>query len=344
MMNAAVFDGKNIQFKKNIDDPEINKNEVLIKVDSVGICGTDIVIVNGNLHVPLPIIPGHEFSGTIIEVDPKLDKKIHTSLINARVTSEINTNICGECFYCQNNIPTQCIKRKAIGIDINGALAEKIAVHHSLIHQIPDSLSFEKATFIEPLAAAIQTFELMPIVHKIDKNITIFGLGKLGLLIFQVLKSMKLKDLNIILVGKHKNRIKIAEKLGAKNIINISEVQNVKDEIYKFTNKIGTDVAIDTTGSPDALNDIVRSTRSRGKVHIKSTYGTLSLLNITDLVVRELKIYTSRCGPFEKAIELIQSNKIDLDSLISEIYTLDKINEAFQRANSKDIVKIIVKI
>ncbi|MFX0133801.1 MAG: alcohol dehydrogenase catalytic domain-containing protein [Candidatus Hodarchaeota archaeon] len=342
-MNAAVYNGKMIQFKQDVENPKIKDEYVLIKVDSVGICGTDIAIVEGNLPVPVPIIPGHEFSGNIIEIDKKLNKKPQKNLLNARVTSEINTNICGNCYFCLNHIPSQCIKRKALGIDVNGALAEKIAIHYSLIHQIPDNISFEQATFIEPLAAAIQTFELMPL-RKDDKNITIFGLGKLGLLIFQVLKSMKLKNHNLILVGKHKIRIQVAEKLGAKNIINYAEVENIKKEVAKLTNGIGTDIAIDATGSANALTEIIESTRSRGKIHIKSTHGTLSPINVTDLVVREINIYTSRCGPFNKAIKLINSGTINLKPLISKIFTLDKINDAFKIAESKDILKVIVKV
>ncbi len=342
-MKAAVFDGNKIQYKEDINNPILKDNQVLIKVDSVGICGTDIAIVDGNLPVPVPIIPGHEFSGTIIDIDKNLDKNLQNDLLKTRVTSEINTNICGKCYFCLNKMPTHCIYRKALGIDINGALAEKIAINYSLIHHIPDDLSFEQATFIEPLAAAIQTFEIMPIKSE-DKNITIFGLGKLGLLIFQVLKSMKLKNINIILVGKHKNRIKIAEKLGAKNIINYNEVENISDEIAKLTNEIGTDIAIDATGSAKALIEIIKSTRSRGKIHIKSTHGTLSPINVTDLVVREINIFTSRCGPFHKAIELINSGNISLEPLISKIFTLDKIVDAFKSAKSKDILKVIVKV
>lgn len=92
-MKAALYDGKTIQYKEDVKDPKIKKNYVLIKVDSVGICGTDIAIIEGHLQVPLPIIPGHEFSGTIIDIDQNIDKKIRKKLLNARVTSEINTNL-----------------------------------------------------------------------------------------------------------------------------------------------------------------------------------------------------------------------------------------------------------
>ena len=154
---------------------------------------------------------------------------------------------------------------------------------------------------------------------------------------------MERKNLNLIVVGKHEKRIQIAEKLGVKNVINFTEVESIKDEIAKLTGGIGADVAIDATGSPAALPEIIKSTRSRGKIFIKSTHGISTSINVTDLVVREICIFTSRCGPFDKAIELLNSGKIILERLISKIFTLNKINDAFNAAKSKSVLKVIVK-
>ena len=138
---------------KEVPNPVPSKNQVLIHVRSVGICGTDISIVNGNISTPVPLILGHEFSGDVISVTSEADK----SWINQRVTAEINTSICGKCHFCQRNIPTHCTERKALGVHVNGALAEYIVVDSNLLHRIPDSISYNDATFIEPLAAAYQT-------------------------------------------------------------------------------------------------------------------------------------------------------------------------------------------
>ena len=182
-MKAAIFDGKQIKISV-VPKPVIKDSQALIRVKAVGICGTDLAIFNGHLSTPTPIILGHEFVGDVVKVGKDVDQ----SWLNKRVTSEINSNIDFNCYYCKQGLYTQCISRKAIGIDIDGALAEYIALDSYLLHEIPDSISYEDATFIEPLAAAYQTFEMMPI-SKTDRNIVIFGLGKLGLLVTQVAKS-----------------------------------------------------------------------------------------------------------------------------------------------------------
>ncbi|MFW9820226.1 MAG: alcohol dehydrogenase catalytic domain-containing protein, partial [Candidatus Thorarchaeota archaeon] len=221
-MKAALFDGKVITIK-NIDKPLIRSSQVLVHVKAVGICGTDLAIRQGDLPTPLPIILGHEFVGDVVELGNDVEK----SWQNKRVTSEINSNIDFNCYYCNQGLYTQCVSRKAIGIDIDGALAEYIALDSYLLHEIPDSISYEEATFIEPLAAAYQTFEMMPIDDN-DKNIAIFGLGKLGLLITQVAIS---KGLRVIAVDGSNKKLNIAKNYGTHNILNRIDCDDIAYEI-----------------------------------------------------------------------------------------------------------------
>jgi len=335
-MKGAVFNGKEI-ILKDISKPEITDSQVLIRVKTVGICGTDLAIVNGHLTTPTPLILGHEFAGEVVEIGDQVDQ----SWNGKRVTAEINSNIDHNCFFCNNNIFTQCISRKAIGIDINGALAEYIAIESYLLHEIPDNVSLEDATFIEPLAAAYQTFELMPI-DKNDNNIVIFGLGKLGLLIAQV---AKLKGLEVMAVDGSEQKLMIGKKYGISHAINRLKCKNIPDEIKKYTDKLGADIIVDTTGNPLALKDIVSSCRTRGKIHVKSTHGIDTPINFTDVVVREITIYSSRCGPFDKAIKGLESGEIKVHDLISKKYPLEKIKEAFNSyETSRHYVKTIISI
>ena len=335
-MKAAGFDNKEIKIKM-ITEPIINNSQVLVRIKVVGLCGTDLAIMRGNLATSTPIILGHEFVGDVV----KLGKEVKKSWLNKRVTSEINSNIDFNCYYCKQGLYTQCISRKAIGIDINGALAEYIAVESYLLHEIPDSISYEDATFIEPLAAAYQTFEMMPI-GKYDKNMVIFGLGKLGLLITQVAKS---KDLKLIVVDGSEKKLKPAEKFGARYLINRLNYKDIPNEIRKLTNGLGGDIIVDTTGNPSALKDIIESCRTRGKIHVKSTHGVETPINLTDIVVRELTVYSSRCGPFDKAIKGLESGEIRVKDLISKRFSLDEINDAFESYKlSRDHIKTIVII
>jgi alcohol dehydrogenase len=335
-MKAAIFDGKEVKIKE-IAEPKIDDSQVLVRVKAVGICGTDIAIIHGDLPTPIPIILGHEFAGEVV----KLGRKIKKIWLNKRVASEINSNVDFNCYYCKQGQYTQCISRKAIGIDINGALAEYIALYPYLLHEIPDSLSYEDATFIEPLAAAYQAFEMMPI-DKNDHTIAIFGLGKLGLLIAQV---ALIKGLNLIVVDGSDKKLQIAKKFGASEILNRLKISNIPMEIKNQTNGIGADIVVDTTGNPNVLNDIIASCRTRGKIHVKSTHGLETPINLTDIVVRELTLYSSRCGPFDKAIDGLKSGKIQVKELISNKFNLDEINEAFNSYNlSRDHIKTLVLI
>lgn len=335
-MKAAVYDGKKIEIKE-VPKPTVAKSQVLIRVKAAGICGTDLAIAKGHLPTPTPLILGHEFSGEVVEVGKEVDSK----WIGKRVTSEINSNIDHECFYCKRGLFTQCISRKALGIDLDGAFAEFIAVESYLLHELPNTLSFEDATFIEPLAAAYQTFETMPL-EKDDKTMVIFGLGKLGLLILQV---AKLKGLEIIAVDGSEVKLELAYKLGANHLINRLISDDIVTEIRELTNGLGADIVLDSSGNPEALKDIIASCRTLGKLHIKSTHGLATPINLTELVVRELTLYSSRCGPFPKAIDGLVSGDIRVSDLISSRSTLDNIEEGFfSYEESRNHIKSIIKI
>ncbi len=334
-MKAAIFDGQDISIKE-IPNPELKDSQVLIRVKASGVCGTDLAIVRGHLLTPTPLILGHEFAGEIVEVG----KKVNESWLGKRVTSEINSNIDFECYYCQREIFTQCITRKALGIDINGSFAEYIAVESYLLHEIPNNISYKEATFIEPLAAAFQTFETMPLGSD-DKTIAIFGLGKLGLLLCQV---AIINGLEVIGIDHSDRKLNLAKNFGAKHLIKNNEDESVIGRIKKITGNLGANIVVDTTGNPNALKEIVSSCRSRGKIHIKSTHGLDTPIDLTDIVVREITIFSSRCGPFSKAINGLGSGLINVKDLISQEFKLENIADAFNsyKKNSDNIKTIIL--
>lgn len=335
-MRAAVFDGQVISVK-DVPIPKLGDSQVLINIKASGICGTDIAIVKGDLPTPTPLILGHEFAGEVIEVGKKVDSKWE----GKPITSEINTNIDFSCYYCQRKIYSQCVSRKAIGIDRDGSFAEYIVLEPYLLHELPRKISYKQATFIEPLAAAYQTFEMMPLTND-DKVIAIYGLGKLGLLLTQVALS---KGLDVIAIDSSEKKLSLAQKYGVKQIINYFEVKNTSDEIRGLTDNLGADIVVDTTGNPEVLKNIVDSCKTRGKIHVKSTHGKNTSINLTDIVVREITIYSSRCGPFNKAIEGLSSGDIKVKELISKMYDLEKIKEAFEAYESdKNFIKAVIVI
>ncbi|MBD3187021.1 alcohol dehydrogenase catalytic domain-containing protein [Candidatus Bathyarchaeota archaeon] len=351
MMKALVLDEYGLKYKVNAPTPKMGAEDVLVRVEAVGICGTDIAIIKHTLEAPLPIIPGHEIAGIIEKVGAAVPSDIG-ALVGKRVTMEINTRICGTCFYCKSGMPTQCINRKALGIDINGGMAEFVTIHHSLIHLVPPKLTPEEATLIEPLAAALQTFEMMPIQDG-DRSVVLIGDGKLALLILGVLVAFK-KGFGespfrgeIMMVGHHESKLEIARMLGADMTLNSSVLPERKllKKVFAFTGEQGADVTIEATGNPRALNQAILITRARGNIGLKSTHGVSVPFNLTLAVVKELTLYTSRCGPFEKAIRLIQEiQEPFLKHLISGVYPLSKGKEAFKDLEyRRDALKYVLK-
>ena len=181
----------------------------------------------------------------------------------------------------------------------------------------------------------------MPI-DKDDQTIAIFGLGKLGLLITQVALT---KGLKLIVVDGSDKKLQIAQEFGAHKSLNRLKINNIPMEIKNLTDGMGADIAVDTTGNPNVLNDIITSCRTRGKIHVKSTHGLETPINLTEIVVRELTLYSSRCGPFDKAINGLKSGEIQVKELISKKFNLDEIHEAFNSYNiSRDHIKTLVLI
>lgn len=326
-MLAAKYDGKNIALREDVDIPKLKDTEVLIKVKACGICGTDLSILKGTYKIPVPRILGHELTGVVSEVG----KKVKDVQIGERVTSEINIT-CGNCYFCKSGQNTQCTSVRAIGIYEDGAFAKYLKVPAQNIHNIHD-LSFEEATFIEPLAAALQTFEISPLREN-DKNVVIIGAGKLGLLLLQIVKN---KGRKAIIIGR--SHLELAKKLGADLVISID-----KDPIKKVLEetKIGADVVIEATGVPESLDLALAIIRNRGIINLKSTHGIRWMTDLTQIVVRELRIQGSRCGAFPPAITMLEEGSVNVIDLISSTFPLIQIHEAIDNAFKSENVKVII--
>ncbi len=337
-MHAAQIDKNGHLTIQDVSVPEPTAGEARIGVRAGGICGTDIAIVTGTLPTPRPLIIGHEIAGIVDKVGSGVKK----SWIGVPVTTEINRFACGMCFFCLHGMRTQCVHRKAIGIDVDGGFAEHLITDANLLHKIPPKLGFMEATFIEPLAAAIETFRLMPL-GDLDQTIAIFGPGKLGLLILQVIKALY-PTRTIIVVGRSEYRRKFAEQFGADVVIDAG-AKNPVEEIKQITGGLGADVVIEATGNPEVMDMAIRACRTRGKIAIKSTHGVPTPVNLTDVVVREITIFSSRCGPFDDAIALLRDGKVSVSPMISKVFSLSNVEEAFAfLAQKGDYIKVGLKI
>lgn len=322
------------------DSPSLKAGpgEVVIQVRYAGVCGTDLALFHGDYPVPLPHVCGHEFTGTVKQVGDGVDSK----WLGKTVTAEIN-NTCiaynrqPPCSACIKGLPSHCLERTVTGIiQHSGAFAEEVVVAAGTLHEIPDEIDPLTATLTEPLAAALQTFVLSPITG--EETIVVLGPGKLGILIVFI---AALKGLKVLAVSRSEGKQKRALDYGATWSCPPEEAEAL---IKENTEGLGADLVIDTTGNPNGITQALKLVRPRGTVCCKTTCGLpASGLDMTKLVVDEVQLQGSRCGPFEPAIEILKAHHDKLKSLISATRPLNDTQQALELAGIENKVVIDVE-
>jgi len=317
-MKALYFDGAKLQLKKDYPIPARGSGEALIRVKYAGICGTDLEILKG--YAGFRGVLGHEFIGIIEESDDK-------ALIGSRVVGEINIG-CGRCEFCQKGLEKHCLKRVALGIrGRDGAFAEYITLPERNLHPVPDEVSDLEAVFIEPLAAA---YEILMQVHlEPSSRVLLLGDGRLGQLIAQLLRYYS--DLTV--VGKHPRKLELLKRLGI-NALMIDDLG--------FNERF--DVVIDATGSSEAILRALKLVKPMGILILKTTTSTPSSIPLSEIVVNEVRIIGSRCGPFEPAIRALRDGLVRVDYMVDGVYPIEEWREAFKKAMDHNTLKVILKI
>jgi threonine dehydrogenase-like Zn-dependent dehydrogenase len=314
-MQALWLENNKIDLR---DLPQPRKpNEALIKIRKAGICSTDLELVKG--YYPYAGILGHEFVGEVVEA-PEI------SWIGQRVVGEINV-VCNQCEQCLNGRSTHCENRTVLGIvNRDGTFAEYTQLPIANLHRIPASVPDEMAVFTEPLAAALEIQQQIQI--KLTDRVLLVGAGRLGQLIAQ---SLALTGCDLRVVARHAHQQNLLMARGIKII--------AEEEIQPWR----WDVVVEATGSPGGFSLARKAIRPRGKLVMKSTYkGELSV-NFSSIVVDEINIIGSRCGPFEPALRLMESRQVDPTVLIAAEFKLEEALKAFERAAETGVLKVLVQ-
>jgi threonine dehydrogenase-like Zn-dependent dehydrogenase len=291
-------------------------DEALIRIRKAGICSTDLELVKG--YYQFWGIPGHEFVGEVVTANDE-------RWIGQRVVGDINIT-CGKCEQCLNGRSTHCENRTTLGINKrDGTFAEFTTLPLSNLHRVPASIPDEMAVFVEPLAAAL---EIQQQVHiQPADRVLVVGAGRLGQLIAQTLA---LTGCDLHVVARHDYQQKI---LAAREIKLILE-----EDVQPWR----WDIVVEATGAPSGFSLARQAVRPRGTLVLKSTYKGDMPVNFSSIVVDEVNILGSRCGPFEPALRLLEKGEVDPSVLISAEYELGDALEAFEKATQPGILKVLI--
>ncbi|MEK6754298.1 MAG: alcohol dehydrogenase catalytic domain-containing protein [Chloroflexota bacterium] len=313
-MQAVWLENNQISLR-NVSEPK-NPGEALIKIRKAGICSTDLELVKG--YYPYTGILGHEFVGEVVDSPDK-------SWVGARVVGDINA-VCGACEACLNGRPTHCENRTVLGIvNRDGVFAEYTTLPVKNLHRVPDSVPDEMAVFTEPLAAALEIQEQIQI-NPTDR-VLIVGAGRLGQLIAQTLA---LTGCDLHVVARHTLQKNLLTARG----IRITSEEEIQPHKW--------DIVVEVTGSPDGFNLARKAVRPRGALVMKSTYKGEMTVNFSSIVVDEVNIIGSRCGPFEPALQLMEKREVDPTVLIADEYNLKDALQAFEKAAQPGVLKVLV--
>lgn len=317
-MRALVFN-QTLSFDPRRTEPAVSDGDTLIKIRLAGICSTDLEICKG--YMGFRGILGHEFVGTVVSSPEK-------HLAGQRVVGEINV-VCGRCDLCLSGLSTHCRHRSVLGIlNHDGAFADYVRLPAMNLHVVPSAVDDDHAVFVEPLAAACQVLKQIKLDGR--KWVTVLGDGRLGLLCAQVLRNA---GCPVRMVGKHPDKLALCEKWSIRSRL-LGDISPRHDQ----------DVVVDCTGSADGFELAMAMTRPRGTVVLKSTVAQGKPLNLAPLVIDEIQVVGSRCGPFKDAIRALAEKSVDVASLIQRRMRIEQGVEAMNIAGRPGMLKVLLSM
>jgi threonine dehydrogenase-like Zn-dependent dehydrogenase len=316
-MQALWLENHTLSFRSDLPIPTPARGEALVRVRLAGICSTDLEMLHD--YYPFSGVPGHEFVG---EVSAAADAP---EWQGKRVAGEINL-ACGVCTPCRRGHFTHCERRTVLGLRAHdGTFAEYLTLPLANLHQVPDSVPDEAAVFIEPLAAAVEIQQQVSI--RPGDRVWVIGAGRLGQLIAQTLA---LTGCDLQVAARHPAQRQLLAARGVR-AIDPADLPQGK-----------ADLVIEATGSPGGFDLARRAVRPRGVIVLKSTYKGDLTIDFSALVVDEITLIGSRCGPFAPALELLCEQRVDPRPLIEAVYPLSNGLAAFEHAARPGALKVLL--
>ncbi|MCD9021713.1 zinc-dependent alcohol dehydrogenase family protein [Cohnella silvisoli] len=330
-MKALVMEKPHHAVVKEVPDPKPKPGEVVIQVAQVGICGTDFHIFEGEFLSPYPLIPGHEFSGTIYEVG----EGVEGFRVGDRVTADPSL-FCGRCVYCLTNRGNQCADWGALGNTVNGSMAEYVAVPARNVVKIPDAMSFATAAFIEPIACVVHAMNRLQL--QVGQSVLLFGAGAMGQQLVQALSRAGASRLAVVDVSESK--LELARVLGATDTVNVKEMGKLDRETF--------DVVVDATGIPSVIEQAMKYMGKTAKyLQFGVTPKTAQIrLNPFDLYHKDWTILGSMAinHTFLPAFDWVKEGRIKMEPLVSKVIFLEEVPEFLAKSKDPELLKVQIKI
>lgn len=335
-MKAVIFPQANAISVETVPDPTCGAREVIVKVAHSGICGTDIHIYRNEYMSEFPLIPGHEFSGTVVEVG----KEVTDVKKGERVVIDPNL-YCGHCDYCRNEQANHCKNWQGIGITRSGGFAEYVNVPAAAAYKLPDSMNDTQAAFVEPLACVVWALKRMR-VYPADR-ILLLGSGPMGLLLVQALRHNGASQITV--VDRQPARLQLAQQMGANQTVMADTDQRAR---LKELAPNGYDIVIDATGVPAVIESAFQYLRPRGQY---LQFGVTPMdakvqINPYDIFRNDWTIIGSfaLCYTFLPAMAWLENGVIDVKPLVSHQLAIGDFASGFNQFMAGETLKVHLNI
>lgn len=342
-MKALVLEAYHQLVYRDVPDPEIGPDDVLVRVRACGICGSDVHGFDGSTgrRIP-PMIMGHEAAGEIVA----LGTRVRKWRVGDRVTFD-STIYCGNCFFCQQGQFNLCDHRRVLGVSCaeyrqDGAFAEYVAIPSHILYRVPEALTFEQAALVETAAIALHAVERVSSMA--GETALVVGAGVVGLLIIQALRAKGFRK--VIVVDLDAQRLALASTLGADYTLNPTS-DDVRTQVLRLTVQRGADTVIEAVGLPTTFELALQCVRKGGAIGLVGNLAKTTDFPLQAVVTRELTLYGSCAsrGEYPAAIEMIRRGTLDVNALISAVAPLCEGAQWFKRLYNREpgLLKVVLR-
>lgn len=321
---------------RDIGEPLPRTHWVVVKVMAAGICGTDIPIFDGVRQVPLPLVPGHEISGVVVQTGNAVERP----RIGDRVAVDLVVT-CGDCRYCHRGDDSLCDLIREIGVDIDGGFAQYVVAPAWNAFTLPSDLTFYDGASIDPIASAYHAVRQAHISAR--DTVAIVGPGPIGLYALQLVRAEGAR--RTVALGRGAGRLEVARRLGADAVVDVSVTDPVEAVRDANAGRLA-DIVIEATGNPQAIETACQAAAKKGKVVLTGIFHHEAHIDPRHIVKKELRVRGSICysrDDFATSIQLVADGRVRTAPVITHVLDLDEMHTALDLIKSREAVKVILE-